>query len=223
MGPTDNPTTGRLREILQTQPDKVNVARLNQSPAYYKHATSLSPQNAKLWNELATVQLIQNDLAGARASVERSLALDRSFTSTYMLQGELLDTAGDKQGALAAYRQAAALAPNDLSVISAVGVFSAQTGDTQGALDAFGRIVSANMAAMSAAQAQVDQLEQAGGSTPLEPRAASRRDALKNQIAGYQSQLHLAYRNLALVLRDARPERRGAGRRSAGLDLCERC
>ena len=33
--------------------------------------------------------------------------------------------------------------------------------------------------------------------------AAAQRDALKRRISGYQAQLHLAYRNLALVLRDA--------------------
>ena len=149
-----------MRQILQTQPDKVNITRLNQSVEFYRQATSLSPQNVQLWNELATVQLIQSDFAGAEASLERSLAQDQSFLMTYMLQGDVLDAAGDKPGALAAYRKAAVLAPNDLGVIGAVGVFSAQTGDTQGALDAFGRIVDTNMVAMNSFKAQLDQLEQ---------------------------------------------------------------
>jgi tetratricopeptide (TPR) repeat protein len=207
LGPNDSPTSGRLREILTTQPDKVDRARLDQSLNYYRQATSLSPQNAQLWNELATVQLITDDLAAARASVERSLALDQRFTATYLLKGDVLDAAGDKQGALDAYRQAAALAPKDLSVLSAVGVFSAQTGDLQGALDAFNHIVDVSNAAVKSAQTQLDRLDQeaaqAGGYSGLLPSAASRRDALQNQIASYGAQLHLAYRNLALVLRDA--------------------
>lgn len=194
LGPNDSPTTSRLRQIFQQQPDKVNIDRLKQSVMYYREATSLSPQNAQLWNELATVQLIQNDMAGAEASLERSLAVDHSFEETYLLKGDVLDAAGDKQGALAAYRQAVKLVPSDLSALSAVGVFSAQTGDTQGAVDAFTSITQANLAALAKAQTQLDQLPQS---------ATSRRDALNNQIAGYRAQLHLAYRNLALVLRDA--------------------
>ncbi len=207
LGPNDSPTSSRLREILTTQPDKADRARLDQSLNYYRQATSLSPQNAQLWNELATVQLVTDDLAAARASVERSLTLDQRFTATYLLKGDVLDAAGDKQGALDAYRQAAALAPKDLSVLSAVGVFSAQTGDLQGALDAFNHIVDVSNAAVKSAQTQLDRLDQeaaqAGGYSGLLPSAASRRDALQSQIASYGAQLHLAYRNLALVLRDA--------------------
>ena len=47
---------------------------------YYREATALSPQNAGLWNELATVQYIRNDLTGALASINRSWA--RSTLST---------------------------------------------------------------------------------------------------------------------------------------------
>ena len=39
--------------------------------------------------------------------------------------------------------------------------------------------------------------------TDCNPPRQLRRDALKSRIASYRSQLHLAYRNLALVLRDA--------------------
>jgi tetratricopeptide (TPR) repeat protein len=218
LGPNDSPTTSRLRQLLATEPDKVDRARLDQSLNFYRQATSLSPQNAQLWNELATVQLITGDLAAARASVERSLALDQRFTATYLLKGDVLDAAGDKQGALDAYRQAAALAPKDLSVLSAVGVFSAQTGYLQGALDAFNRIVDVSNTAITAAQTQLDRLNQeatqAGGYNRLLPTAASRRDALQNQIASYGPQLHLAYRNLALVLRDA-------GRNAEALDAAQ--
>lgn len=207
LGPNDSPTTSRLRELYLTQPDKVDKARLDQSVSYYRQATSLSPQNAQLWNELATVQLIKDDLTAARASVERSLALDGRFAATYLLKGDILDAAGDKSGALDAYRQAAALAPKDLSVLSAVGVFSAETGDVQGALDAFNRIVDVSNAVVESAQAQLDQLNQeatrAGGYERLLPSAAKRRDALQSQMATYGVQLQLAYRNLALVLRDA--------------------
>ncbi len=207
LSATDNPSSARLREILKTPNNKVDTARLNQSLTYYKQATALSPQNAQLWNELATVQFIQDDLAGAEASINRSLVLDQRFPATYLLLGDIHDATGDKQGALAAYRQAGKLSPNDLSTLSAVGVFSAQTGDLQGAADAFEQIIKTATTAMGSAQTRLDALEQfaaqSGGYNRLLPTAASQRDALKSQIASYRPQLQLAYRNLALVLRDA--------------------
>jgi len=207
LSPNDNPTDTRLREVLATPDNKVDTARLDQALKYYQEATALSPQNAQLWNELATVQYIRNDLAGAQASIDRSLALDQRFPATYLLLGNVRDAAGDKQGALAAFRQAGKLAPNDLSTLSEVGVFSAETGDLQGAADAFAQIISAATKARASTQTRLDALEkfaaQSGGYARLESSAAAQRDALKGRISSYGSQLHLAYRNLALVLRDA--------------------
>jgi tetratricopeptide (TPR) repeat protein len=218
LGPTDNPTDARLREIMATPNNKVDTAHLDQALTYYQQATALSPQNAQLWNELATVQFIRNDLAGAQASVDRSLTLDQRFPATYLLLGDVRDAAGDKQGALTAFRQAGKLAPNDLSTLSAVGVFSAETGDLQGAADAFAQIIKSATAAMDSAQTRLAALEQfvaqSGGYDRLQSSAAAQRDALKDRIAGYRSPLHLAYRNLALVLR-------GAGRSAEALSAAQ--
>ena len=207
LGPTDSPTDARLREIMATPSNTVDTAHLDQALTYYQQATALSPQNAQLWNELATVQFIRNDLADAQASINRSLALDQRFPATYLLLGDVRDAAGDKQGALAAFRQAGKLAPNDLSTLSAVGVFSAETGDLQGAADAFAQIIRSATAAMGSAQTRLAALEQfaaqSGGYDQLQSSAAAQRDALKDRVASYRSPLHLAYRNLALVLRDA--------------------
>jgi tetratricopeptide (TPR) repeat protein len=207
LSPDDNPTDTRLREILATPGNKVDQARLDQALTYYQQATALSPQNAQLWNELATVQFIQNDLAGAQTSINRSLALDQRFAATHLLQGDVRDAAGDKQGALAAFRQAGQLAPNDLVTLSSVGVFSAETGDLEGAADSFAQIIRSATKAQTSAQTRLDTLEQfvaqSGGYDRLQSSAAAERDALKRRIASYDSQLHLAYRNLALVLRDA--------------------
>jgi tetratricopeptide (TPR) repeat protein len=207
LGPDDNPTDARLREIAATPNNQVDLARLKQAQEYYAQAVALSPQNAQIWNELATVQFIRNDLAGAQASIDRSLTLDQRFPSTYLLLGDLRDAAGDKAGALAAYRQAGQLAPNDLITLSAVGVFSAETGDLQGAADAFTQIIKSATAALESVQTRLATLEQfaaqSGGYSRLLPSAASQRDTLKRRSASYRAQLHLAYRNLALILRDA--------------------
>lgn len=204
---TGSATSNRLRELMLTQPDKVNMARLERSEMYYNQAIMLSPQNAGLWNELATVQLIRNDLAGAQASLERSLALDPKFYSTYLLQGDVREASGDMVGALAAFRRAGELAPGDINVQSAIGVYSAQTGDTAASLVAFHRIIEQATKALQDVQTQLVRLDtlasQAGGYSRLQPAAASRRETLQGQIAAYKTQLQLAYRNTALVLRDA--------------------
>ena len=208
LGPNDNPTDARLREILATPNNKVDTARLDQALTYYQQATALSPQNAQLWNELATVQFIRNDLAGAQASIDRSLALDQRFPATYLLLGMCGMRPATNRARWLPIRQAGKLAPNDLSTLSAVGVFSAETGDLQGAADAFAQIIrSATSGAWTQRKRGSTALEQfaaqAGGYDRLQSSAAAQRDALKSRIASYRSQLHLAYRNLALVLRDA--------------------
>lgn len=200
-------STAELREMTQTQAEAVDAGRLERSIAYYRQALTLSPQSAVLWNELATVQLIVNNLTDAQTSLDRSLALDQSYYPTYILRGDLSDLTGDVQGALEAYRTAAQLAPNDINVLSELGVFSAQNGDTQGALDAFRRLIEVETKALNAIESQLRQLDaiagQAGGYSRLQPGAKSRQGSLQTQAAGQRAQLHLSYRNLALVLRDA--------------------
>ncbi len=204
---TANSGTTALRAILLSQPETVKATRLDQAITYYRQATALSPQNAVLWNELATSQIIRNDLTGARASLDRSLTVDQRYYPTYLLLGDLRDAAGDKTGALAAFRRAAELAPNNLSVLSAVGVFSAQTGDAEGSLAAFEASVAVETRAIASLQAQLDQLNarvaRAGGYSQVLPSATSRRNGLESQIANARSQIHLSYRNMSLVLRDA--------------------
>lgn len=196
-----------LRELLISDPDLVNRDRLDRSLAYYRQTLSLSPNNAGLWNELATVQFIVNDLAGAQATLQRSLDLDQRFSPTYLLLGDVRDAAGDATGALDAYRRAAELAPNNTSVLSAAGVASARAGDTDAAVAAFRRIIQIETNALESAAVQLDQLDAmaaaAGGYARLQSSAANRQGLLQGQINSRRTQISLSYRNIALVLRDA--------------------
>jgi tetratricopeptide (TPR) repeat protein len=207
LGPNDSTSDTALRELVATDPGKVDLKKLDQSLTYYQQATSLSPRNAQLRNELAMVQFIQGDTAGALKSLEHSLTLDQKYSQTYLLQGDVLSTSGNTQGALEAYRQASTLVPSDIYIQNAVGVLSAQTGDTQGALEAFQRIVDTQTKALANAEGQLADLDAAakaaGGYSFLSPTAAARRDTLQGGIAKYRSQNHLIYRNMAIVLRDA--------------------
>jgi len=207
LGPNDVPSNAVLRQIVQTRAQDVDMDRLAKSLAYYDEATSLSPQNAQLWNEMATVQFIQGNTETALATLAHSMSLDDRYPQTYLLRADLLAALGDKSGALAAYQQAAALQPRDVAVQSAVGVFSAQTGDSASALAAFQRVIEVETQQLTSAESRLSQLEaladQAGGYSMLLPTAAQRRDALQRSSADLRGQLHLAYRNLAILLRDA--------------------
>jgi tetratricopeptide (TPR) repeat protein len=206
LGSNDSTSDTALREVVATEPDKVDLKKLDQSLAYYQEAISLSPQNAQLWNELAMVQFIKGDTNGALESLQHSLTLDPKFSKSYILKGDALSGAGDLQGALEAYRQAGTLIPSDISIQNAIGVLSAQLGDTQGALDAFQHIIDTQTKALAHAEGQLADLDAAaaaaGGYSFLPTTAAARQDALQGSIANYRSQLSLIYRNVALVLRD---------------------
>jgi tetratricopeptide (TPR) repeat protein len=207
LGPNDSTSDPALREVVATNPEKVDLKKLDQALVYYDEATSLSPHNAQLSNELATVQYIKGDTGAALKTLDHSLTLDPRFAQTYLLKGDVMSAAGDRRGALESYREASALVPADINVQNAVGILSAQTGDTQGALDAFQRIINTQSKALASVEKQLAELDSAanagGGYSALPPTAASRRDALQNSIANYRSRLHLVYRNMAIVLRDA--------------------
>jgi tetratricopeptide (TPR) repeat protein len=207
IAPGQSPGNDTLREIVRNQPDRVNLERLSQAQRYYEEAVSLSPQNAQLYNELATVQYIRGDFAEALATLNRSLELDPNFGQSYMLRGDALAASDDAEGALEAYRQAAKLAPRDLNIQSAIGVLSAQLGRTDEAVAMFQSIISADAASLADAETELARLDSeagaAGGYDRLPMAARERSDVLKARITELRSQLHLTHRNVALVHRDA--------------------
>jgi tetratricopeptide (TPR) repeat protein len=67
---------------------------------YYVAATSLSPNNAGLWNEWADLTLkLRGDTAAAQSYLDRSFALDEKFEQTYQLQGDLFMAEAQQQAA----------------------------------------------------------------------------------------------------------------------------
>jgi tetratricopeptide (TPR) repeat protein len=220
LGPNDAPTNALLRQLATTGAQGVDLNKLLQALEHYRQATSLSAMNAQLWNELATTQFIAGDTEGALATLDHSAKIDPIFNQTYILRGDLLATIGDKAGALAAYRLGAGQNGTDVGTLSAIGVYSAQTGDNAGALDAFQRIAGIQEASLAATQQQLtdhnSRVNRLGGYGALLPAASQRRDALQSSVDSTRSQLHLTYRNLALVLRDASriPEALDAARKS---------
>ncbi len=197
----------QLRQLVVDHPDSVDMSKLQKSLQYYREATELSPQNAQLFNEMSSVQFIMGDLQGAKVSLDRSLALDKRFAQTYPLLGDLLVQMGDIPGAAAAYKQAAELSPNDVGVQGALGVYAAQAGDVETAVSALDKVISLETPALASDQAALAaldaQAQTAGGYDKLDPSATTRQQQLQASISARAAQLEVAYRNKALVLRDA--------------------
>ncbi|HZY41367.1 MAG TPA: tetratricopeptide repeat protein, partial [Anaerolineae bacterium] len=86
----------------------VRKDRLEQADAQYKIATTLSPNNAILWNEWSTVLMARADvargagdtagaealIAEAQAKLDQSLALDQQFEQTYLIRAQLARSQG---------------------------------------------------------------------------------------------------------------------------------
>jgi tetratricopeptide (TPR) repeat protein len=93
--------------------------RLIAASDYYSQATVLSPQNAQLWNEWATVNLslhdvdqqlandqAANDLQKAQSLLDHSLTLDQQYDQTYLIRGQLDRFLGKNDEAITEYQNA---------------------------------------------------------------------------------------------------------------------
>lgn len=92
-----DPRYCRTRIDLAAMPSEF-VRHVETSARYYEEATRLSPNNAGLWNEWASVDLyLRNDLDSAERKLQRSLALDDQFDQTYQIYGDLLLVRSEKE------------------------------------------------------------------------------------------------------------------------------
>lgn len=103
----------------------VRKTQLEQSSAQYQIATTLSPNNAVLWNEWSTVMMALSDAArtagdtagaatfmqDAQAKLDHSLELDQLFEQTHLIRAQLARTQGQTEEARRAYEQAMKLNP----------------------------------------------------------------------------------------------------------------
>jgi Tfp pilus assembly protein PilF len=104
----------------------VRRTQLDQSGAQYQIATTLSPNNAILWNEWSTVLMAladsaraAGDAAGsdvfvkdAQAKLDQSLALDQQFEQTYLIRAQLARSLGQTDAARREYELAMKWNPN---------------------------------------------------------------------------------------------------------------
>jgi tetratricopeptide (TPR) repeat protein len=110
---------------LSTDDPAQRKANLNQAGEYYRQATILSPHNAILWNEWATIYISLGDLARAggdtatadadikeaQARLDQSLALDPLFEQTYIYRASLDQSLGKLDAAREEYETALKMIP----------------------------------------------------------------------------------------------------------------
>ncbi|MCS7283554.1 MAG: tetratricopeptide repeat protein [Anaerolineae bacterium] len=107
---------------------------------YYEMATSLSPNNAILWNQWATLHYYSmGDEAGFWERINRSLAIDDEFEQTWLIIGDVKVMKGDLDGAMEAYQRALDIQPKMPQVWNAVARIHIQKGQNAEAVEALHR------------------------------------------------------------------------------------
>ena len=132
--------------------------RFRNSDREYAIAISLSPNNAAIWNEWATLHLYAfRDFETAKQKLERSLALDPRFDQTYLLLASWhIEKANvllfekpearpeELKQARAYLEQAVQVAPNATNVYQEIARLSIELGDLRAAISATEKIAELN-------------------------------------------------------------------------------
>ncbi len=102
--------------------DGTRYYMLQRSSDNYAIATSLSPQNAILWNEWAMLLYYGlSDVAGYEHTLQHSLEVDPEFDQTWLVCGDVNRASGNLDEAIHCYEEALELKPNVPQVWGALG------------------------------------------------------------------------------------------------------
>ncbi|MGD1993851.1 MAG: tetratricopeptide repeat protein, partial [Anaerolineae bacterium] len=112
------------------------------SSRYYDVATTLSPSNAILWNEWATLyQYTLNDEEMYQQTIQHSLNLDSEFEQTWLIISDVRAAKGDIEGAIEGYETALDIKSNQPQVWAALGRLYLQTEQNEEAIRAFSEYI----------------------------------------------------------------------------------
>ncbi|MBC7251558.1 MAG: tetratricopeptide repeat protein, partial [Anaerolineae bacterium] len=127
---------GRLyRTWAELAPDpQERNAKIQTALHYYEQATSLSPNNAQLWDEWGLVYFVAGDYERAIEKYLHSLTLDTEFPQTYLSLGDAYMSTQQLDLAADAYEKALALDPNIPQAHSVLGYIYAQQGRVEDAI-----------------------------------------------------------------------------------------
>jgi len=153
INPLNTDHSANLARLMRTWADMTSdpaqKAKLaDQASQYYAEATSLSPHNAILWNEWATIDLyLKGDPDTALKKIDESIKLDTQFDQTYLLLGDMYmnkrsvdkDTVAQQQDldkAAEAYQKVLALRPDLTQAQGVLAYIYAQQGKLAEAIQA---------------------------------------------------------------------------------------
>jgi cyclophilin family peptidyl-prolyl cis-trans isomerase/tetratricopeptide (TPR) repeat protein len=123
---------------------------LEQALAYYADATSLSPNNAQLFNEWGQTYHLMGDLDRAKEMYDRSLALDDRYDQTFLLLAELYEAKGEWKSALEAYERAIEIKPKALNTYLLLGQLQMSLEQWQSAEETYERALELRPSAADA-------------------------------------------------------------------------
>ena len=125
-------TWAQLTTDAETRQQMVERASRN-----YEIATTLSPQNAILWNEWGLLALSVGQFELAQEKISYSLDMDPGFDQTWTIQADLYANQDMITDALEAYQTALELSPRETDVWLRVGDIQRQRGELEQAIEAY--------------------------------------------------------------------------------------
>jgi tetratricopeptide (TPR) repeat protein len=176
------PAIHLLEELRRDRPDDiVLLAHLGQvyvaagdekaGVPLLEQVIAREPERVEALVDLATGYMHQDQLAKARAAVDRALSIDGSFAPALETRGLILWRGGDTRGASAAFDAAARADPRNARALVWMGMVETNSGRTAAALAAFERAARTDPTSVDAwigiANAAISRHDLAGAAAAL--------------------------------------------------------
>jgi tetratricopeptide (TPR) repeat protein len=127
---------------LASEAVQARQAHYRQADSDFQRALQLSPNNAAMWNEWATLRLERGDRAGALALLDRSLRVDPLYKTTHWLRANANLNAGELVEALADYERALAIDAELLPALSGKALALTRLGRLEEAIQVTERAIA---------------------------------------------------------------------------------
>nr|KXH72202.1 MAG: hypothetical protein AM325_01640 [Candidatus Thorarchaeota archaeon SMTZ1-45] len=104
---------GHFKEAIHRSDDSEEAKSVVSAEYSCLRSMMLEPQNTTMWNSLALVYMLSDNVSDAEEAIERSLDIDTSNAWTWSIWGDLLKHMGRLVDAERAFRMVLELDPND--------------------------------------------------------------------------------------------------------------
>ena len=141
LNPLNTDHTANLARLYRTwaemsSDESARSEKLNLSLREYAQSVELSPNNAQLWDEWASVYMAIGDSTEALAKLQHSMDLDAKYTQTFLLLGDVHMARKEWTDAITAYEQLVSLEPKSVPAWSSIGYAYSQLGQLDKAIEA---------------------------------------------------------------------------------------